>query len=430
MKAGDPSGQSPLAEGNLARTPLNHLMLYIHREGLSGTLIIDRGGVEAKVAFRNGRAVAARLFSGSPSLHEGLLELCGLAEGPFSFWEGDRIGEGPGALRGTVDPISFAAEALRGHVRDAVVSQVLDRYRGVSLRVPPDVDARRMGLRGADARFVDALRESPATLEELEASSPVGVDQARRLLYLLLITWQALPDGVEASSTSGVRAAISVPPGMAGHRTQPPATSSRQPIAPSRSPSSPSSPATASSSSPVPSAAPSGSPTPGSRSSFPAAGSRSSLPAWQQLASWRATGGPSTRVPSNAPPPVEALDDVGKLRRAEQLIERRTFDEAARILDDLIHRLPSNPDHHATRAWLLCQQMTAERPPRVLIEALDSALKLSAEHPRALYVKGLVLKRMGRENDAIRCFQRTLAADPKHLDAMRELRLARLRRDK
>ncbi|HMI94608.1 MAG TPA: DUF4388 domain-containing protein, partial [Polyangiales bacterium] len=360
-----------MAEGNLARTPLNHLMLYIHREGLSGTLIIDRGGVEAKIAFRNGRAVAARLFSGSASLHQGLLELCDLAEGPFSFWEGDRIGEGPGALRGTVDPISFAAEALRGHVRDEVVSHVLERYRGVSLRVPPDVDPRRMGLRGNDARFVDALREAPATLEELEAHSPVGVDQARRLLYLLLITWQALPDGVEASSTSGVRAAITVPPGMAGNRTQPPTVSSRPPPASSSSPA-PSSTPTPSSSTP---AAPSGSmfPNAGARSSAPPSGSRSSLPAWQQLASWRATGGSSSRVPSNAPPPVEALDDVGKLRRAEQLIERRSFGEASRILDDLIHRLPSNADHHATRAWLLCLQLTGERAPRALIEAIENA---------------------------------------------------------
>jgi len=429
MKAGDPSGQSPLAEGNLARTPLNHLMLYIHREGLSGTLIIDRGGVEAKIAFRNGRAVAARLFSGSASLHQGLLELCDLAEGPFSFWEGDRIGEGPGALRGTVDPISFAAEALRGHVRDEVVSHVLERYRGVSLRVPPDVDPRRMGLRGADARFVDALREVPATLEELEAHSPVGVDQARRLLYLLLITWQALPDGVEASSTSGIRAAISVPPGMAGNRTPAPGMVGNRTPPPTMSPRAPSASSPAS---PSPTAPPGGSqfPSAGARSSNPPSGSRSSLPAWQQLASWRATGGSSARVPSNAPPPVEALDDVGKLRRAEQLIERRSFSEAGRILDDLIHRLPSNPDHHATRAWMLCLQLTGERAPRALVESIDNALKLSAEHPRALYVKGLVLKRMGRENDAIRCFQRTLAADPKHLDARRELRLARLRRDK
>jgi hypothetical protein len=422
MKAGDPSGQTPMAEGNLARTPLNHLMLYIHREGLSGTLIIDRGGVEAKIAFRNGRAVAARLFSGSASLHQGLLELCDLAEGPFSFWEGDRIGEGPGALRGTVDPISFAAEALRGHVRDEVISHVLERYRGVSLRVPPDVDAKRMGLRGADARFVEALRDVPATLEELEANSPVGVDQARRLLYLLLITWQALPDGIETSATSGIRAAITVPPGMTGGhtRTQPPTTvSSRPPPAASAPPSG----------APLASSSSGASPPP-PRSSMPAAASRSSVPAWQQLASLRATGGSSSRVPSMAPPPVEALDDIGKLRRAEQLIERRSFGEAGRILDDLIHRLPSNADHHATRAWLMCLQLTSDRPPRALIEALDSALRLSSEHPRALYVKGLVLKRMGRENDAIRCFQRTLAADPKHLDAMRELRLARLRRDK
>lgn len=426
MSSGGPQG-TPAAEGNLSRTPLNHLMLYIHREGLSGTLVIDRGGVEVKVAFRNGRAVAARLFSGSPSLHEGLLELCGLHEAPFTFWDGDRIGEGPGALRGTVDPISFATEALRGHVRDEVVSRVLERYRGTRLRVVHEVDVKRMGLRGPDARFVENLRDHPATLEELEATSPVGVDQARRLLYLLLITWQALPEGVDASATSGVRAAISVPAGMSASatRTQPPVSGSAPPS---------SAYATHSSLPPSPSPAPTFPPATQSsqppHSSTMPPGSRSSLPAWQQLASWRATGGSSARVPSMAPPPVEALDDLGKLRRAEQLIERQSFIEAGRILDDLLHRLPSNPDHHATRAWLLYQQFSGDRPPRQLVEAINGALKLTPEHPRALYVKGLVLKRMGRENDAIRCFQRALEADPKHLDAKRELRLARLRRNK
>jgi hypothetical protein len=427
MSTGGPSGHAPTAEGNLSRTPLNHLMLYIHREALSGTLVIDRGGVEAKIAFRNGRAVAARLFSGSSSLHQGLLELCGLTEAPFSFWDGDRIGEGPGVLRGTVDPISFATEALRGHVRDEVISRVLERYRGVSLRVPTDVDVKRMGLRGPDARFVENLRDVPSTLEDLEATSPVGVDQARRLLYLLLITWQALPDGVDASGTSGVRAAISVPAGLgsSASRTQPPTSGSAPPTAFSSAPS-------GHPSSPLPTfGPPSQSSQPPPRSSnAPPPGSRSSLPAWQQLASWRATGGASARVPSMAPPPVEALDDLGKLRRAEQLIERQSFIEAGRILDDLLHRLPSNPDHHAARAWLLYQQFTGDRPPRTLVESINGALKLSPEHPRALYVKGLVLKRMGRENDAIRCFQRALEADPKHLDAKRELRLARLRRNK
>src|SRR5690349_2662397 len=140
MKAGDSFQAKPMAEGDLSRTPFAHLVLYIQREHLSGTLVIDRGGVEAKIMFKNGRAVAARLFSGSTSLHDGMLELCDLAEGAFGFWEGDHLGEGPGTLRGTVDAVSFAGDSVRRHLRDAVVAGVLDKYRGVALRAVPEVD--------------------------------------------------------------------------------------------------------------------------------------------------------------------------------------------------------------------------------------------------------------------------------------------------
>jgi tetratricopeptide (TPR) repeat protein len=135
-------------------------------------------------------------------------------------------------------------------------------------------------------------------------------------------------------------------------------------------------------------------------------------------------------APSMAPPPVETLDDAGKLRRAEQLAERRNFEEAARIADDLIRREPRNADFLALRALVLFQQFAGNKPSRALIEAIEAALRYNEEHPRALYLKGLVYKRMGREHDAVRFFQRTLDADPRHLDAQRELRLAKMRRDR
>jgi tetratricopeptide (TPR) repeat protein len=131
-----------------------------------------------------------------------------------------------------------------------------------------------------------------------------------------------------------------------------------------------------------------------------------------------------------APPPVEALDDLGKLRRAEQLVDRRNFPEAERIVDDLISRDAQNAELHALRAFILYMQFSGDRPPRNLIDAIERALRLNEEQPRALYVKGLVLKRMNRLADALRYFQRTLDADPQHLEAQRELRLAKMRRDK
>ena len=131
-----------------------------------------------------------------------------------------------------------------------------------------------------------------------------------------------------------------------------------------------------------------------------------------------------------APPPVETLDDAGKLRRAEQLAERRNFEEASRIADDLIRHDPRNADFLALRAFVLFQQFAGNKPSRALIDAIEATLRYNEEQPRALYLKGLVYKRMGREHDALRFFQKTLDADPRHIEAQRELRLAKMRRDR
>jgi tetratricopeptide (TPR) repeat protein len=163
------------------------------------------------------------------------------------------------------------------------------------------------------------------------------------------------------------------------------------------------------------------------------------MPAWQQLASLRAGAMPPSRsmsppsnvvVPSAAPPPIEMLDSEGKLRRAEQLAERRSFDDAMRILDDLVARDAMNADYQALRASILYQQFTGTQPSRQLHDTIERALRLNEAHPRALYIKAMVLKRVGKEGEAIRYLKRTLEADPRHIEAQRELRLAKMRRDK
>lgn len=441
----------PRAQGDLSKTPFAHLVLYLHREGLSGTLVIARGGFETKVLFRNGRAVAARPIPRGAALQDGLLELCALHEGAYGFWDGDLVGDATGVIRGTVDPFTFVNESLRGHVRDQVIAAVVDRYRGLRLSLLPDADLKRLGLRGLEARVAEQLRQQPRVAEQFIEHSELAPSEARKLLYLLLITKQALPEGMDASSTSGVRSAISSAPPGPGTRSLHPNASASASVHP---PAHPSTVRPSSASSPGSAAAPrSSAPSqPGFRASTPPgsqpaphAGSSSSrppasLPAWQQLASLRPGSvqpGPSRSVPpaivptpSMAPPPVESLDEAGKLRRAEQLAERRNLTDAARIVDDLIACDPKNADSQAMRAWILYQQFTGTRPPRPLLDAIENALRLNEEHPRALYVKGLIFKRIGKQNEAVRYFQRVLDANPQHIEAQRELRLAKMRRDR
>jgi tetratricopeptide (TPR) repeat protein len=165
------------------------------------------------------------------------------------------------------------------------------------------------------------------------------------------------------------------------------------------------------------------------------------MPAWQQLASMRAASRSSgsssgsipavpANVPSTAPLPTELLDDAGKVRRAEQLVESNHHADAIRIADELLRRSPSNASYHALRAFALCHSFTGQVVPNPLLDAIDTALRLDPQQPRALYVRGLMFKRLGKEREALRWFQRAVEAEPNHIDALRELRLAKLRRDK
>jgi tetratricopeptide (TPR) repeat protein len=135
-------------------------------------------------------------------------------------------------------------------------------------------------------------------------------------------------------------------------------------------------------------------------------------------------------MPSVQPPPGAAHDSAGKLKRAEMLSERRNFDEAKRIVDEVIASDAKSAEALALRAWLLYQTSSSEPPTQDLLQAIEGALRLNVAQPQALYVKGLVMRRIGREPAALRHFKLALDADPRHVEAARELRLAKMRRDR
>jgi hypothetical protein len=421
----------PSARGDLAKTPFAHLVLYIHKQRLSGTLIVDRGGFESKVVFRNGRAVAARPLPRGTMLQDGLLELCDLERASYTFWNDDLLGDAADVVKGSLDTFAFVADSLRGHVRDTVVASVVDRYRALPLSLLPNVDLKRLGLRGTEGRIAERLRTSAMTGDQFATESGLPLEEARKVLYLLVITGYATLSPLEVPGHEDPRSLSSDPPIGAAVSNWPTRGASPASVAPGS--------ATMSAAPPKPSRPPdSMRPSRPSRGSMPAAASqrppaRSSVPAWQQLASMRpgASATPPAApvvVPSAAPPPFETLDNAGKLRRAEQLAEHRNWGDAIRIVDALVARNPRNAEYLAMRAWLHYQTLTANEAPKAMTDLIERALRLDEQQPRALYLKGLVLKRMGKDQEAQRLFQRTLDADPHHLDAQRELRLAKMRK--
>jgi Flp pilus assembly protein TadD len=100
------------------------------------------------------------------------------------------------------------------------------------------------------------------------------------------------------------------------------------------------------------------------------------------------------------------------------------------LLCSAIAKSPHDADYHALHAWILhLTNPTAPAPLDEMLRSLDRALKSNPRHERAHYYKGVVLKRLKRDNEAVRHFRVAAELNPHNVDAAREVRLATMRRD-
>ena len=92
---------------------------------------------------------------------------------------------------------------------------------------------------------------------------------------------------------------------------------------------------------------------------------------------------------------------------------------------------PDQADYYALLAWILYERHAGEEAPLAeMLELVDKALGMHEGHDRAHYYRGAVLRRLGRERDAIRAFRKASTLNPRNVDALREVRLAEMRAKK
>lgn len=386
------SASEPIRTGTFQRTPFVHLLMELGSAAFSGSLVVHHDGRELSVLFRAGRPVAAGPVERGASLEQGLLPLCALTSGGFRLYAEDLIGQAPGFTRGAFDPVGFLRGALREHIAQVVVDAVLEAHAGQLLRLSPGVEARALGLQGREAQLVERLRRAPETVASLTGDGALPERWAQRIVYFLIATGSAVPAGpAGATGSSHMRMrAVSQAPGS---------------MAPSGSTSAP--------------------PGPASRSSSRPGGPQS---AWEQLAARRASSAPPGSLPPAASvPPLVAPTADHQEHAIERLLRARDFDGALLLARRAVADRPDRAAAHAMLGWVLLQVDPTGPVGQELVDAVNRALRLDPEHPRGLYTKALAYRRLGREQDALRYFQRTVRADPQHIDARRELRLAQMR---
>jgi curved DNA-binding protein CbpA len=196
----------PIAHGTLDATPLDHVMLSVHRKKLSGTLAVwpDDAGTpgQDRVLFRNGHIAGAKLLEPAAALDRGLLPLFRRATSAYAFYGEDLLGDRSTVVAGTVDVHALVLAAMRGGLREGVVDGVLARFDGFAVRLVKGYEFARLGLLPKEQAFSELLRADPSPVASLVAKSG-DAKVARRVLYVLAITHGIEPyEAVEAEAPS------------------------------------------------------------------------------------------------------------------------------------------------------------------------------------------------------------------------------------
>lgn len=116
--------------------------------------------------------------------------------------------------------------------------------------------------------------------------------------------------------------------------------------------------------------------------------------------------------------PAPAADEVRELIEAGDFaMKENRFSEAVEIYKRAIGLAPSYADVH-------CRLGQAYYESGKLLESIaeyENAIAINSKFGEAYSLKGITLRRMGREEEAVRCFHEALMIDPNNLIAGKEL---------
>jgi tetratricopeptide (TPR) repeat protein len=115
-------------------------------------------------------------------------------------------------------------------------------------------------------------------------------------------------------------------------------------------------------------------------------------------------------------------------QKAEIMLKKGDLAGAERLAAKAAAADPEQPDYLTLLTWLRASQPGASTATLAeSVKNFDSILSQAPNHHRALWYRGSLLKRLGREEIAVVDFRRLLVLDSKNLDAAREVRLFEMR---
>jgi tetratricopeptide (TPR) repeat protein len=124
------------------------------------------------------------------------------------------------------------------------------------------------------------------------------------------------------------------------------------------------------------------------------------------------------------------VESAMAMQRAEVFLKRHDWQGALELAEEAAELNAEDADAMAMKAWCLFQLSRGKPPFDEQLDLLEAAIERNENHEKAHYYKGMILKRKGDDKRALREFRRVININPRHTEAMREVRLANMRKKK
>ncbi len=481
------SAPQPIASGDIATRPLEHLLFYVQQNQLSGTLVVwpadQTEPGQDRLLFQQGRLRKAQLRTKVAAVN-GVIQLFERSRGVFAFYAEDVTTQD--AQRVSFDILALVTAGLRQYASRGVMP-LLRRFGGKHLRLRTNLPLPRFNFNPEELAVVQLLRAAPATVSRLcELSGDPKT--AERVIYVLALSKFLQPYDAEAAKEQE--------PGTVRHRILSPEEAEVRHALESLRARSRADQETEESDSLDPPRSPSIPPpteqlSPELRETWNELISRHDrskdqnhfevlglsenattdevkaaflplikrwhpdrLPAeLTDLRPWAdryfhrinqahdTLSNPKKRaeyIASQGEDVDEEQEQVDRALRAameyrkvEVLIKRKLWSQAQEMLDQVLELDDSDADYHVAKATIMFRQLGGKNIKSELQRikhVLDKALEMHDEHAEAWYLRGELYEREGDERQAFKAFKRVLSIKPNHLQASRKVRLANMRK--
>jgi curved DNA-binding protein CbpA len=126
---------------------------------------------------------------------------------------------------------------------------------------------------------------------------------------------------------------------------------------------------------------------------------------------------------------AKVIEASQNFQKAEVFIKRNDLVQAEAYCRQALDADPLQADYVAMFAWLTALKPENQSPEKTLesIKMLDKAASLSNRCEKAFYWRGMLYKRLGKNEMAAKDFKRVADLNPRNIDAAREVRLHQMR---